>query len=136
MRFSPDGKHLGPFGDSRADRIAVDDVDHVVMIERDSPVVIIAGPDGRTLKRLEMRDAKNEFKRPVDVAVDAFGHIYVLDRDLGGVVVFTPQGQPVTTFSIPEKAPGAFRRATAMAVDDYGRLYIADERVQAVQVYQ
>ena len=136
MRFSPDGKHLGFFGEARADRLAVDDLDHVVMIERGTPVVIIAGPDGRMLKRIETRGAKNELRNPVDVAVDAFGHIYVLDRDLGGVFVFTPQGQPVTTFSIPEKAPGAFRRATAMAADDSGRLYIADERLQLVQMYQ
>jgi len=106
------------------------------MLERNSSVVVIAGPDGRTLKRIDARGPGYEFRNPVDVAVDRLGHVYVLDRDSGSVFVFTPQGQYRTSFSVPERAPGAFRKATAMALDSAGRLYIYDDRLEVVQVYQ
>jgi TolA-binding protein len=135
-RFSSTGKLQGSFASNDVSRIAVDDLDHVAMLERNSSVVVIAGPDGRTLKRIDARGPGYEFRNPVDVAVDRLGHVYVLDRDSGSVFVFTPQGQYRTSFSVPERAPGAFRKATAMALDSAGRLYIYDDRLEVVQVYQ
>jgi hypothetical protein len=72
----------------------------------------------------------------VDLAYDRLGYLYVLDRGKGSVLVFGPRNRLITTFTLPEKAPGAFTRARALSVDGAGRLYIFDERAKRIQVYQ
>jgi hypothetical protein len=80
-------------------------------------------------------DIRHDDQRPwFDVAFDRLGHLYVLDRT--AVFVFSPQRKLLTTFSIPEKSPGAFTNGEALALDSAARLFVFDGRTNAVQVYR
>jgi hypothetical protein len=71
----------------------------------------------------------------MDVAFDRLGHIYVLDR--AAVLVFAlPGPKLLSTFSVPERTPGAFTNAEALALDSAARLYVFDGRSDSVQVYR
>ena len=53
------------------------------------------------------------------------------------MLVFSPGGgRLLTTFTIPEKSPGAFGNGNALALDAAGRLYVFDERTDSIKVYR
>jgi TolA-binding protein len=137
-RFNRSLRVLGTFGRGRADRLAVGSVDQVAALDRDSKSVTIMSHDGRPAGVLAQKGQGWLFDEPVDLAFDAFDHLYVLDRGLGTVFIFavTPAPRLLTTFTLPEKAPGAFRRPTGLALDAEGRLYIYDDRAERIQVYR
>jgi hypothetical protein len=61
----------------------------------------------------------------------------VLDRNRGTVFVFSNDAtRLVTSFSLPDKAPGAFFHAKALGLDSAGRLYIFDDQAERIQIYQ
>jgi TolA-binding protein len=134
--FAADGKYLGPFGSVNADRLAVDRLDDVAMIDHDSKGIVILDPDGKIVSRIPAKGTGYELDKPVDLTFDRLGNLYVLDRDKASVLVFGAKNRLLTTFTVRDKAPGAFERAAALAVDAAGRLYIFDERSQQIQVYQ
>ncbi len=136
QRFGPSGKYLGPFAPIDASRLAVNALDQIAALDRESKSVVVFDRDGKTLRRLPARGTGYEFKNPMDVAFDPFGNLYVLDRDTASVYVFKPGGSLVVAFSVPERNPGAFRKARAMALDSAGRIFIYDERTENVLVYQ
>jgi streptogramin lyase len=88
------------------------------------------------LTKIAAKGANYQFDEPVDLAFDQLGHLYVLDRGKGSVYVFGPKYRLITSFSLPEKSPGAFTRARSFALDATGRMYIFDERAKRIQVYQ
>jgi TolA-binding protein len=137
-RFNRELRVLGVFGKGRADRLAVGSLDQVAALDRDGKTVTVTTHDGRPIAAVPARGQGWQFDEPIDIAFDAFDHLYLLDRGLGTVFIFalTPATRLVTSFAIPEKAPGAFRRPTGMALDHEGRLYIHDDRAERIQVYR
>jgi TolA-binding protein len=117
-------------------RLAINHLDDVAMIDRESKGVVIVDRDAKPLSKILQRGTGYEFDNPVDLTYDAFGHLYVLDRGKSSVFVFGPKNKLITTITIPEKQPGAFQRAAAFALDRAGRLYIYDDRANGIQVYQ
>ncbi len=134
--FAADGTYLGPFGSVNADRLAIDRLDDVAMIDHESKGIVIVDPDGKTISRIPAKGTGYELDKPVDLTFDRLGNLYVLDRDKASVLVFGAKNRLLTTFTVTDKTPGAFERAAALAVDPAGRLYIFDERSQQIQVYQ
>jgi len=137
LRYGPTGQYLGPFVPQiNTERLAVNALDDVALIDRDSKAISILDRDGKPLGRLLAKGPNYQLDEPVDLAFDRLGYLYVLDRGKGAVLVFGPKNRLITTFTLPEKAPGAFTRARALGLDGAGRLYIFDERAKRIQVYQ
>jgi outer membrane protein assembly factor BamD (BamD/ComL family) len=137
IRYSATGQYLGPFMPQiNTERLAVNALDDVAMIDKDSKGITILDRDGKPLSRVLAKGANYQLDEPVDLAYDRLGYLYVLDRGQGSVLVFGPRNRLITNFTLPEKAPGAFTRARSLGVDSSGRLYIFDERARRIQVYQ
>ena len=135
VRFSPEGKPEGDFArDVVARRLAIADLDEVAALDGDSKSVVVLSRDGKVVTRITERGTGYQFRQPTDVAFDRLGHLYVLDR--AAVFVFSPQRKLLTTFSIPEKSPGAFTNGEALALDSAARLFVFDGRTDSVQVYR
>jgi hypothetical protein len=137
IRVGADGQYLGPFVTTmNTEKLAVNRLDDVAMIEKDTKAITIVDRDGKPLAKIAAKGANYQFDEPVDLAFDQLGHLYVLDRGKGSVYVFGPRNKLITTFSIAEKQPGAFTKARAFGLDAAGRIYIFDERAKRIQVYQ
>jgi TolA-binding protein len=136
LRFAPTGTFMNKFAGVDAERIALNQLDDVAMIDREKKTVVITDRDGKPLGTIAQKGTGYEFDNPIDLTYDAFGHIYVLDRGRASVFVFSPRYRLLTTITIPEKSPGAFPKAQAFAIDRAGRMYIYDDRAQTIQVYQ
>jgi hypothetical protein len=137
IRYSPEGRYLGPFVPAiNTERLAVNGLDDVAMIDKDAKAINILDRDGKPLSRILAKGSNYQLDEPVDLAYDRLGYLYVLDRGKGAVLVFGPRNRLITNFTIAEKAPGAFTRARALGIDGAGRLYIFDERAKRIQVYQ
>lgn len=137
IRFAADGRFIGPLvGAMNTEHLAVNVLDDVAMIEKDSKAVTIVDRDGKPLAKILPRGSNYQFDDPVDLAFDRLGHLYVLDRGKASVFVFGPKNRLITTFTVAEGAPGAFTRARALGLDAAGRMYIFDERSRRIQVYQ
>jgi TolA-binding protein len=136
-RFSPSGTFVGRFASADVNRLAIDFLDNVAALEGNAKTVTIFNRDGKQIGRIQPRGTNYELKEPVDLAFDALGHLYVLDRNRGTVFVFSNNGTKlVTSFSLPEKSPGAFFHARALGLDGAGRLYIFDDQAERIQIYQ
>jgi outer membrane protein assembly factor BamD (BamD/ComL family) len=135
LKFSRDGTPLGVLSPVRAEKLAVNALDEIAVLDREDTILVL-DRDGKALRTLAKKTAAYELKRPVDLAFDALGHLLVLDRNQSAVFVFSPRGVWLTTFTLAERTAGAFRRAVALAVDGAGRLYIHDDGAKRVQVYQ
>ena len=137
IRYGPTGQYLGPFVPQiNTERLAVNALDDVAMIDKDAKAINVLDRDGKPLSRILAKGPNYQLDEPVDLAYDRLGYLYVLDRGKASVLVFGPRNRLITTFTLPEKAPGAFTRAKALGVDATGRLYIFDERAKRIQVYQ
>jgi hypothetical protein len=136
LRVGPDGKYLGVFSATPATRLAINGLDDVAMLDKNTKSVAIVDRDGKPLGRVLSKGTGYELDDPVDVAYDDLGHLYVLDRGRGSVFVFGAKNRLVATLTIPEKSAGSFTRADALGLDPAGRMYIFDERAKRIQVYQ
>jgi TolA-binding protein len=137
IRYDATGRYLGPFMPAiNTERMAVNALDDVAVIDRDAKAITIVDRDGKTLSRILPKGPNYQLDEPVDVAFDRLGYLYVLDRGKASVLVFGPKNRLITTFTLAEKEPGAFGRARALGIDAAGRLYIFDERSKRIQVYQ
>ncbi len=136
LRFAPNGTFMNKFIGVDAERLAINQLDDVAMIDRETKSVVIVDRDGKMLGKIAQKGTGYELDNPIDLTYDAFGHIYVLDRGKASVFVFGPRNRLLTTITIPEKSPGAFSRAAAFGLDRAGRIYIYDDRAQTIQVYQ
>ena len=137
IRYAADGRYLGPFVPAiNTDRLAINALDDVALIDKDAKAINILDRDGKPLSRIIAKGAGYQLDEPVDLAYDRLGYLYVLDRGKASVLVFGPRNRLITTFTIAEKTPGAFTRARALGLDQSGRLYIFDERAKRIQVYQ
>jgi outer membrane protein assembly factor BamD (BamD/ComL family) len=136
LRFSSDGKPKGEFvRQVIARRLAIGDLDDVAALDTDAKTITLLNRDGKIVTRIPERGAGYQFRQPVDVKFDRLGHLYVLDRS--AVYVFGLQGSRlITTFSVPERAPGAFGTPESLALDSAARMYVFDARTATVQVYQ
>jgi len=136
IKVSAAGAYVGKFVGIDAERLALNGLDDVAMIDKDTKTIVVVDRDGKPLTKIPQKGTGYEFDNPVDLAFDAFNHIYVLDRGRASIFVFGPRNKLLTTVTFPEKSAGAFPRASAFALDAAGRIYIYDDRAQGIQVYQ
>ncbi len=136
LRFGSSGGFVGPFAAIDASRLAINALDELAALDRDTKAVVVTDRDGKPLRKIPNKGTGYEFKNPVDIGFDPFGHLYVLDRESESVLVFKPDGAYTLTFNVPEKNPGAFRRGRALMLDSAGRLFVYDERTETVLIFQ
>ncbi len=136
LRFGSDGKFKSEFAKQiTARRLTINDLDDVAALDRDAKTIVLFNRDGRTMGRVAERGTNYQLRNPVDVAFDRFGHVYVLDR--AAVLVFSRDGAKLlTTFTVPEKTPGALTSGEALALDSAARLYVFDDRSESVHIYR
>jgi hypothetical protein len=135
-RFDAEGQPRGAFAAVNVSRLAVNERDDVVGIEREGKSVVLLDVVGTIVRRIPPRGEGYTLAEPADVAIDAIGHIYVLDRGQASVLVFTKDGRVLATLRSPETGESAFRQPSSIALDPAGRLYIHDERQRTVVIYQ
>jgi len=136
IRVAVNGKYIGAFTSVNAERMVMNAVGDLAMLDRDTKAVVIVDRDGKLVSKIVAKATGYEFDNPVDLAFDQFGHVYVLDRGKPTLFVFSPRGKLLTSFTMPEKDPGAFQKPQAFALDAAGRVYLFDDRTQRIQVYQ
>ena len=136
IKVSESGAFVGKFVGVDAERLALNRLDDVAMIDKETKSIVVVDREGKPLSKIPQKGAGYEFDNPIDLKFDAFNHIYVLDRGRASIFVFGPRNKLLTTVTIPDKSPGAFPRAEAFALDAAGRIYIFDDRAQTIQVYQ
>jgi outer membrane protein assembly factor BamD (BamD/ComL family) len=136
FRFAADGHYLGEFAKAiEARRMAINDLDELAVLHNDTKAVTLFARDGKILKQIPEKGTNYQLRNPVDVAFDTFGHLYIADR--AAVLVFSPDASKlISTFTVPEKTPGAIGSAEALALDRSGRLYLFDSRTDSVKVYR
>ncbi|HMF99156.1 MAG TPA: tetratricopeptide repeat protein [Vicinamibacterales bacterium] len=136
IKVSESGAFVGKFVGVDAERLALNRLDDVAMIDKETKSIVVVDREGKPLSKIPQKGAGYEFDNPIDLKFDAFNHIYVLDRGRASIFVFGPRNKLLTTVTIPDKSPGAFPRAEAFALDAAGRIYVFDDRAQTIQVYQ
>ena len=137
VRYDSGGRYLGPFMPAiNTERIAINSLDDVAVIDKDARSISILDRDGKPLSKIMTKGANYQLDEPVDLSFDRLGYLYVLDRGKSSVLVFGPRNRLITNFTIAENTPGAFTRAKALGLDAAGRLYIFDEKAKRIQVYQ
>ena len=131
-----DPRNVGKFLGVDAERLALNRLDDVAVIDKDTKSIVVVDRDGKALAKIPQKGTGYEFDNPVDLTFDAFNQIYVLDRGRASIFVFGPRNKLLTTVTVPAGSPGAFPRPSALALDAAGRIYVYDDRAQAIQVYQ
>ena len=135
-RFDADGQPRGALASVNATRLAVNERDDIVAIEREGKSIVLLDTTGTIARRIPPRGDGYTLADPADVAIDAIGHIYVLDRGQAAVFVFTKDGRLLASLRSPEAGESAFRQPSTIALDPAGRLHIHDERQRTVVIYQ
>jgi TolA-binding protein len=135
-RVGADGKYLGPFAQLHATRLAVNDRDEIVALDRDTKSLVLFDRQGAVVRKILPRGDSYVMDNVIDVAIDALGHIYALDREQASVFVFTNDGKWLASLRSPETGEAAFREPTAFALDAAGRVFLSDERAHQVVIYQ
>jgi outer membrane protein assembly factor BamD (BamD/ComL family) len=136
LRFLADGNATKDFAARIvARRLAINDLDEVVALDKERKSVSLFSRDGALIKQIPERGTGYQLREPADVAFDQVGHIYVLDRT--AVLVFSADASKLlATFTTKEKTPGAIGQAEELALDRAGRLYVFDSRSDTVKVYR
>jgi TolA-binding protein len=135
-RVAADGKYLGAFATLHTSRMAINDRDEIVALDRDTKTIVLLDRQGATVRRIAARGDGYQFDNVIDLAIDSLGHIYALDRGQATVFVFANDGKLLASLHSPETGDGAFREATAFALDAAGRLFLADDRAHQMVIYQ
>jgi TolA-binding protein len=154
-RYSRVGKYGNVFSTARFSKMAVNSLDEVAGLDRDQHAVTFLDLTGKPIGHVPFKAANYEIQNPEDLAFDVFGHLYVLDH--AAVFVFSPYPAAadaaapkpaaataaggttyrlLTTYTEPEKSPGAFHKATGFALDRAGTMYLYDDRAQRILVYR
>ena len=136
IRVNDAGKFLGPFATGPATKLAVNYLEDVAILDKNSKSVIIVDRDGKPIGRIATKGTGYDLEEPIDIAYDSLGHLYVLDKGRAAIYVFGPKERLITSVVIPDKSPGALNKAVAFGVDAAGRLMVFDERAKRIQVYQ
>lgn len=153
QRYSRVGKYLNIFSTSRLSRVATDGLDDIAGLDRDQKAITLLDASGKPTGHIPYKGAGYEIQNPEDLTFDAFGHLYVLDHS--AVFVFSPfpaaaeatgpKAAPapvgvsyrlLTTYTEPDKSPGAFRKALGFAIDRAGTMYLYDDHAQRILVYR
>jgi hypothetical protein len=135
-RLAADGKYLAPFATLHTTRMAINDRDEIVAVDRDTKTIVLLDRQGAIIRRIPARGDGYQFENINDLAIDSLGHVYALDRDQATVFVFTNDGKLLASVKSPENGDAAFRETTAFALDPAGRLFLADDRAHQVVIYQ
>ena len=136
IRVGINGKYLKNFATLNAERIVMNQLEDVAMLDKDTKSVVITDRDGKPLNKIVPKGTGYELANPVDIAFDPFGNLYVLDRGKPFLYVFSPKAKLLASFSMPEKDQGSFPKPQAFGLDAAGRVYLFDDRSQRIQVYQ
>jgi hypothetical protein len=101
VRYDAAGRYIGPFMTAiNTERMAINVLDDVALIDKESKAVTILDRDGKPLSKILAKGPGYQFDEPVDIAFDRLGFLYVLDRGRGSVFVFGPKNRLITTFTI------------------------------------
>lgn len=136
IRVAINGKYLKNFATLNAERMVMNQIEDIAILDRDTKSVVVVDREGKQLIKILPKGTGYELDNPVDVAFDPFGNIYVLDRGKPALHVFNQKNKLLASFSMPEKDPGSFPRPQAFGLDGAGRVYLFDDRSQRIQVYQ
>ncbi len=136
IRVAINGKYLKNFATLNAERMVMNQLEDVAILDKDTKSVVVVDREGKQLIKILPKGTGYELDNPVDVAFDPFGNIYVLERGKPALHVFNPKNKLLASFSMPEKDPGSFPRPQAFGLDGAGRVYLFDDRSQRIQVYQ
>ncbi|MGH9336911.1 MAG: tetratricopeptide repeat protein, partial [Vicinamibacteria bacterium] len=99
LRFSPSGEHAGPFPDASPReilKIEMDPMGNLLMLEKRERDVLVLGPEGRTVARIQTQKGQWGMKKAVDIALDPAGYLYILDEEEAKIAVFDAAYQFVT----------------------------------------
>jgi TolA-binding protein len=135
-RVAADGKYLGPFAALHTVRMAINDRDEIVAVDRETKAIVLLDRQGAIVRRILPKGEGYQIENVNDVAIDSLGHVYALDRDQATVFVFMNDGKLLASLKSPENGEAAFRETTAFTLDPAGRLFLADERTHQVVIYQ
>jgi len=135
-RLAADGKYLAPFATLHTTRMAINDRDEIVALDRDTRSIVLFDRQGAIVRRIAAKGETYQFENVNDLAIDSLGHVYALDRDQATVFIFTNDGKLLASVRSPENGEAAFRETTAFALDPAGRLFLADDRAHQVVIYQ
>jgi TolA-binding protein len=135
-RVTGDGKYVAPFATLHTTRMAVNDRDEIVAVDRETKNVVLFDRQGAIVRRILPKGEGYQISNVNDVAIDSLGHVYALDRDQATVFIFANDGKLLASLKSPENGESAFREPAAFALDGAGRLFLADERAHTVVVYQ
>ena len=136
IRVAINGKYLKNFATLNAERMVINQLEDIAMLDKDTKSVLVFDREGKQLIKILPKGTGYELDNPVDVAFDPFANIYVLDRGKPALHVFNQKNKLLASFSMPEKDAGSFPRPQAFGLDGAGRVYLFDDRSQRIQVYQ
>ncbi len=141
--FDFEARRLRPLGDGDAAEfarpfgIAVDDRDHVYVVDSDRRLIRVFDPTGKFLRDI----THQSLERPTGIALDpARRRIYVADSsrkdsDNHVVHVFDLDGTHLRAFGGKGIENGRFFFPTYLAVDGQGKLYVTDTLRFRVQIF-
>lgn len=135
LRFDPDGEPIGPFPDNLRREVLAMEVDprgNLVLLEKRDRAVLVIGPAGRTVAKIETERGPRELKKAVDIALDPAGYLYILDEDEGRIAVYDASYAFVTMLDRSNLGQRALEKPTTLDVDASGDLYVYDEKAKTV----
>src|SRR4029078_11644094 len=135
-RVTGDGKYVAPFATLHTTRMAVNDRDEIVAVDRWTKNVVLFDRQGAIVRRILPKGEGYQISNVNDVAIDSLGHVYALDRDQATVFILANDGKLLASLKSPENGESAFKEPAAFALDGAGRLFLADERAHTVVIYQ
>ena len=113
IRVGINGKILKNFATLNAERIVMNQLEDVAMLDKDTKSVVITDRDGKQLNKIVPKGTGYELDNPVDIAFDPFGNLYVLDRGKPFLYVFSPKAKLLASFTHAREGPGSFPKPQA-----------------------
>ncbi len=134
----PDGSFgTGPGEFAQPYGVALDDADHLYVVDMYNKRVQKFGPDGAWDLSWGgvSGTGDGQFRTPIGVAADSAGDVYVVEAAGNRVQKFTGSGAFVTKWGTTGTGYGEFANPQGIAVDAAGRVYVTQANSNRVQVF-
>lgn len=102
-KFSPSGQQLAVYSlpaGSGADRIVVDQTDHLWISLVKANAIAKVAPDGTLVGTFPLPES------PGDIAIDLSGNVWLTYYDSDNITQLSPQGEIVGTYAMPHPVTG------------------------------